>query len=409
MNSDTLILKELGCQLAEIASLPIQEEKKKLWRANNSLRPLRPMVFIEQLPWHELNDCEELTLKCEDEFLREIEQGIRRTLYKWHHFPADMVVENQISIPKTINGLHYGLRIKEEIIALDSANSVVSHKYIDQCESEEALAALSSDQVQIDKELDNQRLASLKDIFQGIIPVRLSGIMANCAVWDRISKARPAEAIMYDIADRPEFVLKIAEKFRDLTLSTLEQCEELGLLDVELPTANATIVYTDDLPPLGYDPLHPKASDCWSFGMAQIFSTVGPDTHEELEIDIMKPLYERFGLINYGCCEPLEKKIHLIRKIRNVRKISVSPWAKIDESAEQMGRDYVFSGKAHPSFVASGQLDKENVIKQTEQMIQSCRRSNTPCEIVLKDISTVSYRPKTLSEWEKAVMQLAQA
>lgn len=53
MNKDYLILRELGNRVAEIAALPVQQEKKKLWTANNDLHPVRPMVYIDQLPWHD--------------------------------------------------------------------------------------------------------------------------------------------------------------------------------------------------------------------------------------------------------------------------------------------------------------------------------------------------------------------
>jgi len=409
MSKDRQVLGELGRQLAEIANLPIQQEKKKLWREHNGLRPCRPLVCIDQIPWHEMNVNDELTLQCEDAFLREVEKEIRRTLYMWRHFPADMVVENRIDIQKTVKGLRYGLDIKEETVALDINNNVVGHKYIDQCDSEEAVDALRPDIIEVDEDLDKQRFELCSEIFKGIIPVRLSGVTIHSGAWDRITRARSAQAILYDIADRPELLLKTAEKFRDLTISTLDQCEALGLLEAEETRIHCTGAYTDELPAPGYDPAHTRAIDCWTFGMAQIFSSVSPDTHEEFEIDVMKPLYERFGLMYYGCCEPLDRKIRVIRKIRNVRKISISPWARIDEGAEQIGRDYVFSGKAHPGYIVDGKLDEENVLGQAGQMVKACERNGTPCEIILKDLSTISYRPQVLTEWENAVMRLVGA
>ena len=75
---------------------------------------------------------------------------------------------------------------------------------------------------------------------------------------------------------------------------------------------------------------------------------MSPAMHEEFEIEYMKPVYERFGLINYGCCEPLDRKIDMIRKVGNVRKISVSPWADQQRAAMNMGSDYIFLRKPNP-------------------------------------------------------------
>ena len=41
---DTAIIRELAAEVAEIAALPVQEEKRALWRGLNALEPLRPMV-----------------------------------------------------------------------------------------------------------------------------------------------------------------------------------------------------------------------------------------------------------------------------------------------------------------------------------------------------------------------------
>ena len=53
--SDRGILRELASQVAEIATLPIQQEKIALWKALNRLKPVRPMVLIGDVPWHEMD------------------------------------------------------------------------------------------------------------------------------------------------------------------------------------------------------------------------------------------------------------------------------------------------------------------------------------------------------------------
>jgi len=406
MNKDIEVLRNLGEQLAAIATLPVQDEKKAMWRDLNGLRDARPMVCLDQLPWHELNIDDELTLQCEDPFLRSLEQDISRLLYRWKHFPADMVIENRIDIPKTIYGLNYGLTIVEETLATSADNDVISHKYIDQCNTEEALDSLEHDTISTDEALDKEHLDLCNHIFRDIIPVRLSGIIINAHVWDRIATARSVTNILYDLIERPEFIYKIAKKFMEMSMTVVDQCEALGLLEAEDPLIHCTGAYVDELPLKDYDPVHTRAKDCWSMSAAQMFSTVGPEMHEEFDIDIMKPLCERFGLLYYGCCEPLHQKIGIIRKLSNVRKISVSPWADIDKSAEEMAGDYVFSGKAHPAYVTTGELQTNSVRTQVEKMMQACRRTNTPCEIILKDVSTVSGNAAVLTQWEKLVMDI---
>ena len=149
----------------------------------------------------------------------------------------------------------------------------------------------------------------------------------------------------------------------------------------------------------GYDPEHVRAMDCWVSGAAQIFSEVSPAMHDEFEIEYLKPIYERFGLVNYGCCEPLHHKIDIIKKIQNVRAISMSPWANVDIGAEAMGADSVMARKPSPSYVAFEQMDDEAIRKEIRHTLEACRRNNTPVLFVLKDITTINNEPARLDRW----------
>lgn len=406
--SDRTILQELGKQLAEIAMLPVQEEKKRLWTQNNSLEKTRPLVLMDQLPWHEIRRSDEMQLRCEDAFLRSIEWTLRSLLYRWNHFACDMVIEHRIDIPMSIRNLNYGIHIEEETLATDPESDVVSHKYNDAIPNEAALNALQPDQIWVDRALDQAHLEICNHIFAGILPVRLSGVQIHAGVWDRIAQMRPAETILWDIIDEPEYTNKVAEKFLALSMNTVDQCEALGILDANAQYIHCTGAYNRELPAPGYDEKKPRAKDCWAFGMAQIFATVSPAMHDEFEIEMMKPLYERFGLLYYGCCEPLERVIPLVRKIKNVRKISVSPWANIEKSAEEIGSDYVFSSKPNPAFLASGSIDKGGMLDQIHRVIQSTERNHTPVELILKDISTVGNHLEVLDEWANIVMNIVE-
>lgn len=407
MKQDYQVLRELGQRVAEIAALPIQTEKKYLWTANNDLHPVRPMVYIDQLPWHELNTTDEMQLQCTDPFLRKIEQELRMILYRWKHFPCDMVVENRIDIPKTVHGLNYGIHILEETLQTSSDNDIVSHRYEDQLEDEDSLNALQNDKITVDYALDMLHMDICTDIFKGILPVRLAGVEIHSGLWDRISQMRPAENILYGFVDEPEFIEKTVRKFVALTNATIDQCEELGLLDPDMQYIHCTGAYTNDLPKDGMEDGKAKARNVWSLGMAQILATVSPPMHEEYEIDLVKPLYERFGLMYYGCCEPLHNKIDMIRKVKNIRKISCSPWCDIDIAADNIAGDYVFSCKSNPAFICAGAFDEDSIRKQLKNAKEACHRSNTPLEIILKDVSGLNNKLDYVDRWNKIAMEYA--
>ena len=143
---DREVLRDLGEQVAEIAALPVQQEKIRLWKALNGLAASRPMVTIDQVCWHEMDVDGELTLQSADRFCRTIETRLRRTLYAWRHMPVDMVVEPVIEIPKTIRGLGYGIRTQEKTAAVDPENDVVGHYYLDQLKTEDDLEKIKTTQ-----------------------------------------------------------------------------------------------------------------------------------------------------------------------------------------------------------------------------------------------------------------------
>lgn len=178
-------------------------------------------------------------------------------------------------------------------------------------------------------------------------------------------------------------------------------------MDAELQYVHCTGAYTDQLPKDGMEDGKAKAGNVWAFGMAQLLATVSPSMHEEFEIDLVRPLYERFGLLYYGCCEPLQDKIDIIRKISNVRKISVSPWADIDKSADQISGDYVFSCKSDPSFICAGNFQEQAIRRQIHNAVEACRRTNTPLEIILKDVSSLCGHLDYVDLWEKIAMEYA--
>ena len=70
----------------------------------------------------------------------------------------------------------------------------------------------------------------------------------------------------------------------------------------------------------GFDPDKVRASDLWGCGTAQIFSAVSPAMHQEFDLASTLQWMKRFGLNYYGCCEPLDKKIEILRNIPNLRK-----------------------------------------------------------------------------------------
>jgi hypothetical protein len=115
---------------------------------------------------------------------------------------------------------------------------------------------------------------------------------------------------------------------------------------------------------------------------------------------------ERWGLTYYGCCEPLDIKMGLMRRIPNLRKISMSPWVNTERAVKEVGADYVFSRKPTPAVLAEDTWRPEQAREQLSGFLAQARGCRI--ELIMKDISTVRYQPHRLWEWERIAMELAQ-
>jgi hypothetical protein len=404
--NDKGILRELAKKYMELAVLDINKERIRRIKDMHGLKPVRPPVWIDEIPWHEMDIDGQLILHCESPPAREMESFFRRILFRWKYFQVDMVVEDTIYINKGYTDSGIGVTIKEQVISTDANNNIVSHHYEDQLDTEEKVDALHLPIIKGQSELDKKNWEMWSEVFNGIIPVKLRGPgIYYYAAWDDIVMLRSLENCLVDMADRPEFIHKTITKFTEIGLSRYEQMEAEGLLDFNLSNLHCTPPYTDELPAKDYDGGNVRMKDIWFRGMAQIFSSASPAMQDEFDLQYMRKLMEKCALTYYGCCEPLDRFIPYLKKIPNMRKIGCSPWASVRSSAEQIGGDYVLARKPNPANVARD-FDVELVEKEIIETVDACRENKTPYELVLKDISTVNNNPKNLIDWANTVMKV---
>jgi hypothetical protein len=405
---DTTTIRDLAARVAEIAALPVQEEKRALWRKLNARKPVRPMVMIDQVCWNEMNLDNELTLCCTDPECREYEGQLRRTLYQWKRFPVDMVIEPFMRVPKAIENVGFGIAVHEETAVGDPTSDVVGHKFENQFQTEEDLEKIQAPEIRHDAAETQRRLDVAHKLFDGLLEVRPWGVDPYLSLWDRIAMWMGVEGALYALVDRPDYMHRLLARMTDGYLSMLDQLEQQGLMCQPQSLVHCTGAYTDELPAPGYDPECPRTKDVWMFGLAQMFSTVSPDMFREFEVDYTSRICARFGLVYYGCCDPLDRKMAEVRMIPNVRKVSMSPWADEERGAGEIGRDFVYSRKPNPAFLAMDHLNAEQIRTDLLTTRRICEEHGCPLEYILKDISTVRYEPQRLFEWARIAMEVAE-
>ena len=406
---DVAIVRELAARIAEIAALPVQDEKRALWRRLNACEQIRPMVMIDQVCWNEMNIDDELTLGCVDAVCRRYEMQLRLTLYQWKHFPVDMVVEPFMRVQKAVRNSGFGVAIKQEIAVSDPSNAVVGHKYENQFETDDDLEMIRVPEIHHDASKTEQRMAMAHELFDGLLEIRPEGVDPYLSLWDPIATWMGVQNALYALIDKPDFIHRLLTRMTDGYLSMLDQLEQQGLLCEPQSLVHCTGAYTEALPAPDYDPRKPRTKDLWTFGLAQMLGTVSPKMFKEFEVDYASRICERFGQVYYGCCDPLDGKMDEVRMIPNVRKVSMSPWVNEERGAAEIGKDYAYSRKPNPAFLATDRFNPDQVRADLTKTRNICEEYGCSTEFILKDISTLRYEPNRLFEWGRIAMEVVGA
>ncbi|MEM2239385.1 MAG: hypothetical protein QXL27_03620 [Candidatus Bathyarchaeia archaeon] len=387
--SDKEVLRGLGRQIVEIATSPINEEYVELQKRINNLELVKPIVYIYEMPWHEMDVYGELELKTKHPLCRRYEERLRRIIYKWNHRLGVPVEDPRFEYPGLdpvivqpmqdyIYDTGFGIYVQEDVVKTDERNPVVSHRFHVQIKSEEDIEKIKMPKVAFDYDRAEREFQILCDIFEDVVPVERRGISSFWfAPWDELVQWTGVKEILIDMYRRPNYVHKLVDRMIDAWLHRLEQYEKLGLLRD--------------------DPMN-----LWGVGAAQVFAAASPAMHEEFALKHEKRWYEKWGLNYYGCCEPLHNRVDILkRNIPRLRKISMSPFIDFDKAVENVRDEFVFAWKPNPAVLTASDWDPEEIQKDMERKLKKAREFNCIVEIHMKDISTVKYQPQRLWEWAK--------
>jgi hypothetical protein len=290
----------------------------------------------------------------------------------------------------------------------DPQNDIISRHYHPQIVNPEDIEKIVNPVVTCDWDKTEENFSLMRRIFEGILPVHKVGKRGTWfAPWDDLVSWWGVEALMVDLIRRPEMVNAAITRLMDARLCELDQWDNLNLLSTN---ANNTRIgsggfgYISRLPANDNDKEHLHTSDMWGSSTAQIFGSVSPKMHWEYALRHELRWLERWSFTYYGCCEPLDRKIEILKRIPNLRKVSMSPWVDIDRAVKTIGNDYVLSRKPSPAIFAEDNWRPEQARSDIIEFLEKTREC--PKEIIMKDISTVRYQPERLWEWEKLAMEI---
>jgi len=107
----------------------------------------------------------------------------------------------------------------------------------------------------------------------------------------------------------------------------------------------------------------------------------------------------------FGCCENLTGVIPYLRRIKNLRRIAVSPFAETRKCAEQIGKDYIVSWRPDPASMISTGLNEDFVRKYMREHFAIFKGNGNYFDITLKDVETVAHQPQNIKRWTEIVRE----
>ncbi|MBQ3080108.1 MAG: hypothetical protein IJC48_08960 [Clostridia bacterium] len=399
--NDVSILKTLASEYAHLASLPIQKKKKEMWLRHNSLASERPMILIDQLPWNELNTDGSLNLQVEDPYFRGVEDWMRKEIYKWKHFPADMVLDEYIKLPRPISSTGWGLEAEVERLYTDETGDVAAQRMTNLIQEEEDVEKIKSPVITLDVRKEKEIRQTAEEIFAGILPVRMTGMIMHLGAWDTIAYWMGVEACYIELIDRPEMMHAVMEKMVKGYLDQIDQLNALGAFDSYGHYCHCSHTYHPD----DKEKEFVTSKDTWAFGLAQLFTSVSPRITQEFECDYMEKVFCRFGSIYYGCCDRLDDRLEKIVKLPNVKKISCSPWSDREKFSEKLPKGFIMSNKPTPAYLAMDTFDEDAVRRDIRRTVDAAKKNDVKLEMILKDVSTVRYHPERLTRFSEIAIE----
>ena len=388
--SQRAYLRDLAGILHEIALAPETAKKRKRWCDVNALKkPDRAPVFSRPAgAWDELLSAD--SLRCTDSRLRNLEIAFRKMLIK-NEIGDDSIVQPYVHVDAAFDiDPHntYGV----DIATHDSNLNGGAWAYAPALKKESDFDRLVFPKFTYNKAKTEEKADFIHELVGDILPPKIGAVPSEHAtICMDACLLRGMTQVMYDAIESPELLHRLMAYVRDVTLLTMDQIHATGLLT---PNTNDAMYMSDEL-----DPQPGGAAtyqNCFGVGNSQEFDTFSPAMWEEFLLDYQKPIYSRFGLAAYGCCENLTHKIDKILTIPNLRIFVCSAWTNLDKVIDLVGDKYAIMWRQKASDVCFAK-DTASLKKDLEN---GCRQlKGSYFQIVLRELQTFNGNVKRLYDW----------
>lgn len=409
---DRNTIRELARKWRELASQPVMNERKKLWKAVHDLKSERPVILVETSPIEGYVSPSEL--RCSDTFLRAVEKNMVDNVRHAEEVGDDIVFEPYYRIGWQLDISDFGVPVEMKPATTAQGEQSLGYSFNFPIKKPEDIKKLKKRTFAVDREKTMKSKEMLEDIMGDMLPVKVAnydpfagelgnnewtGMFFFGLTW-QVYRFIGNDGLLYWLYDAPDTIHWLMEFMYDDRVELFEFLEREKLIEVNTDSQMAgprSYGYVSDLPPPDYEG-EVTLKHLWGWAESQEATIISPKMYKEFVLPYLAQLSSRFGLVYYGCCEPVDDRLELIMEaIPNLRSVSVSGWADFEKVGEMLGKKYVYSRKPTPSYMSGAQPDWELMEEDMKKTYAATKDCNV--EILVRDLYTIEGDRPRLRRW----------
>lgn len=377
-------IRELAKEQLEIAKSPEMEALGKAWTELNDCKRIKPLVTVETATF--ANEVIPPLMKCTTEEGRSWEYMLLGNIINHKYFGDDTFVRDFIPVG-------YGSYMKPFDIDVKTENtSGLGHHFVSVISDLEAdFEKLKPSSIGIcPREDAEKRVEEINEVLNGILPGKIVGSCCYAVPTQNIVHIMSMEDMYVEMYDKPDLFKKMMDMLTDDYCRYFDELEKAGHIMSTVSSEQLsqwTYCFTNDLPKENVS----KVNQIWGFMDSQETAGISPEMYEEFIFPYYKNVFDRYGLLSYGCCEAVDPIWeNCLSKVENLRKVSISPWRNEEYMGEQLkGRKTVYHRKPSPNFLGVGEkLDEESLRKHIRKTLAAAE--GCTLEFTQRDVYTVN-------------------
>ena len=385
------VLRELAKKQMEYANLPVMREREGLWRRHNVLKGERPVIAFDTNSF--LADLMPPS-QCESEAARAMEWELNRWIIDHEFVDDDKVIPDFYTVDMKFDFRQYDLDYHTTRAPDSAGRTLAYHTEKNIVDIETDLVRLKPSVYCFDAEQTGRLADFARETIGDILPVAVKNrnLTWFFGLSNKIISLMGLEDMMIYLYESPDKIHELYEFVTSDAIGYVKWMEREGLLTLNNGNDYAgagSYGFTDELPKSGDG--QTRTVDLWGNINSQETVSVSPQMYHEFCFPYFKRVAELFGLVYYGCCEP----VHLIwessvSRYPNLRKVSISNWSDENIMGEALrGSGVIYSRKPSPNYIGVGKtLDEEAFAAHIAKTLRAAK--GCALEILFRDIIMLS-------------------